>query len=395
MTALFCAFAVLLPIVVVVAPKGTVALLLLAAALAVPTYWWAEKRLPKPDLPISMALALLVVWCAIASAWGDDAVRSLVLALRIAVILAAGTALFAIAATVEEAARRRIGVWLAIGFGLGLVLTTVETAFDYPLLRLFKTADSGREVFWLGRGAVSMALIVWPVTVYLWGRGVGWKALAIPVLLGVASLFVESAAATLGICAGIAAVLLALRHRKLGLVVTIAASVLVFAGMPFAARLMHGHGWHRADWLASSARHRIEIWNFAAERIAEKPLLGWGFNSSRHVGALHPDVGEPGRNVEALHPHSAPLQILLELGAVGAVIALVLLGLVATRLDAVSGRTRALSQALLITALAVGCVSFGLWQNWWLALMFSVSILVPLTAAPAAARNAAMRAVKM
>ena len=384
LTTIFCAFAALLPIVSVIAPKGTVVLLLLAAALAIPTYWWAHRRLPVPDLRISIALVLLVVWCAIASSWSDDPTRSLVLALRIAVILAAGMILLAISAALDDATRKRIGQWLIAGFGLSLALMAVEIGLDYPLLRSFKEGGAGNEAVWFNRGAVAMALIVWPLAAYLWSRGLGWKALVIPVLLGIASIFLESAAATLGFVAGVVTVLLVLSHRKAGLVVTIAASVLVFVGMPFAAREMHSHGWHRADWLVGSVQHRVEIWNFSIQRIAEKPLLGWGFDGSRHIGALYPDASDTGRAFMALHPHSAPLQIMLELGAVGAVLALALLGWVAVRLDTMPGRASALAQALFISALAIGCVAFGVWQNWWLALIVSVALLVPLTAAPAA-----------
>ena len=85
-----------------------------------------------------------------------------------------------------------------------------------------------------------------------------------------------------------------------------------------------------------------------------------------------------------MHPHSAPLQTLLELGAIGAVIALALLWLVSARLDVLSGRTRAFGQALFVAALAIGSVAFGMWQNWWLALSVSVALLVPLTAPSAA-----------
>ena len=384
LTAIFCAFAALLPIVSVLAPKGTVVLLLLTVVLAVPTYWWAYRRIPVPGLRISIALVLLVVWCAIASAWSDDPMRSLVLALRIAVILAAGMILLAISAALDNATRKRIGQWLIAGFGLSLALMAVEVGLDYPLLRSFKEGGAGNEAVWFNRGAVAMALIVWPLAAYLWARGLGWKALVIPVLLGIASLFLESAAATLGFVAGVVTVLLVLSHRKAGLVVTIAASVLVFIGMPFAAREMHSQGWQRADWLVASAQHRVEIWDFSVQRIAEKPLLGWGFDGSRHVGALYPDASDTGRAFMALHPHSGPLQIMLELGAVGAVVALALLGWVAVRLDTMPGRARALAQALLISALAIGCVAFGVWQNWWLALIVSVALLVPLTAAPAA-----------
>ena len=380
LTAIFCAFAVLLPVVCVVAPKGTVVLLLLAAALAVPIHWWAHRRFPVPDLPIAIALALLVVWCAIASIWSDDSLRSLGLALRVAVILGAGLVLFPIADTLDDAARKRIGRWLVAGFGLSLALVAVETGLDYPVLGLLKTVEAGTEAVWFDRGAVALALIVWPVTALLWARGLGWKALALPVALGIASLFLESAAATLGLAAGGATVLLALSHRKVGRALTIAASVLGFVAMPFAAREMHGHGWHRADWLSASAQHRVEIWNFSVQRIAEKPVLGWGFDGSRHMQALYPNANSAGRDIAALHPHNAPLQIMLELGAVGTVIALALLWLIAIRLDGATGRTRIVGQALFVAALAIASVAHGTWQNWWLALVVSAALLVPLTA---------------
>ena len=380
LTGVFCAFAGLLPIVGVVAPKGTVALLLLAAVLALPIHWWACRRFPVPDSRIAITLTLLVVWCVIASAWSEDSVRSLVLSLRVAVILAAGLVLFPIAAALEDAARRRVGHWLVAGFGLSLALVAVETGLDYPMLRSFKSAEAGSEAVWFNRGAIALALIVWPVTALLWARGLRWKALALPVALVVASLFLESAAATLGLAAGVLTASLALGHRRAGFAITLAACVLAFVAMPFAAREMHRHGWHRADWLAASAQHRIEIWDFSVQRIAENPVLGWGFDGSRHMQALHPDHSGTGRVLAALHPHSAPLQTMLELGAVGAVIALALLWLLAMRLDAATGRTRVFGQSLFVAALAIGAVAHGTWQNWWLALVVSVALLVPLTA---------------
>ena len=175
-------------------------------------------------------------------------------------------------------------------------------------------------------------------------------------------------------------VLLTVAIPRAGRTISIAAIVLAFVAMPFAARELYRHGWHRADWLISSARHRVEIWDFTLQRIAEKPLLGWGFDAARHLQTSYPETGATGRTLAALHPHSVPLQILLELGAVGAVMAIGLLCLVAVRLDDVSGRARAFGQAALVAALAMGTVAYGAWQNWWLALIVSIALLVPLTA---------------
>lgn len=391
LTGIFCAFATLLPIVGVVAPKGTVVLLLLAAVLAVPTYRWVYRRILVRDLRIAIALALLVVWCAIASAWSVDATRSLALALRIAVILAAGMALFPIAASLDNAARARVGQWLIGGFVLALVLVAAEIGLRYPLLRFFESADTGKELVWFNRSAVALALTLWPVAAHLLAKGFGWKVLAIPVLLGIASVFLESAAATLGLVAGLAAALLVLCHRKAGFPVTIAAGTLAFVGMPTAALEMHNHGWHRADWLPASAQHRVEIWDFSVHRIAEKPLLGWGFDGSRHMASLYPDLSDSGRAIVALHPHNVPLQIMLELGAVGAVIALALLWLIAMRLDGVPGRARIYGQALFVAAIAIGAVAHGAWQNWWLALVVSVALLVSLTEPQSEQTNAVVR----
>ena len=386
LTAIFCGFAALLPLVSAIAPKGTVVLLLLAALLAVPAYWLAHRRFPVPDLRFAIVLALLLAWCAIASSWAFDFGQSLVLVVRIAVIFAAGMVLFPIAAALDDAARARVCRWLVGGFVLTLALMAVEVALDYPAIRSLKGASGGSAAIAFSRGAISLSLIVWPVVAFLWDRGLGWKALAIPVVLGVATFVLDSAAATLGFAVGVAALLLILSHRATGRVVTLLAGGGVFVAMPFAAQAIHDLGWHRAGWLDSSARHRVEIWEFSLQRIAEKPLLGWGFDSARHIGALYPDGSEFGWDILPLHPHSTPLQIVLELGAVGAVISLALLWLLARRLDGLPRRPRECGQAMFIATLAIGCVAFGQWQNWWLALLFSIALLVPLTARPDDAR---------
>ena len=175
LTAIFCAFAALLPIVCVVAPKGTVVLLLLAAVTAVPTYWWAHRRIPVPDLRLSILLALLVVWCAIASVWSSDPTRSLVLALRIAVLIAAGMLLFPVVAALNDASKRRICLWLIGGSSLSLVLMIVEMGLGYPTVHSFKKLSEGREAIAFNRGAIALSLISWPVVAFLWSRGVAGR----------------------------------------------------------------------------------------------------------------------------------------------------------------------------------------------------------------------------
>src|SRR3546814_3641058 len=74
-----------------------------------------------------------------------------------------------------------------------------------------------------------------------------------------------------------------------------------------------------AEYLPLSWQHRIEIWRFAAEKAAERPLTGWGFDATRVLGRIAESEVFSGRTL-ALHPHNLSLQVWLELGGVGALL---------------------------------------------------------------------------
>ena len=382
LTTLFSVFAFVLPVMSVLVPKGVVPLLLITAALAGLIAWRSERRPPLPNLPVAGALAALVVWCAIASFWSFNVAGSLILTARIAVIFAAGLFLFAVAGALNEKSRQRIGKWLLIGVLTSLAIMVVEVAFDYPLTKFIHELNPKRRYwsFRLNRGAIAMAMLVWPATAVLWQSGGRKVALLLPVLVAVILSFLDSSAAILGLAAGGTMAVLATIHRKVSRIILIGAIFAALAGMAIGAKQLYTQGLHRASWLFSSAQHRVELWNFAAERIADRPVLGWGFDASRHIGKLDIKSEETGRVLMGLHPHNAPLQLLLELGAIGGIISFALLGLLAARLESLLPPSRIFGQALFVATLTISCVSFGLWQNAWLVTMISAALLVPLTA---------------
>jgi hypothetical protein len=125
-----------------------------------------------------------------------------------------------------------------------------------------------------------------------------------------------------------------------------------------------------AQSLPLSWQVRLDIWAYVAPRIAEAPWLGHGIDASRTITAMG-QVGDLTFPQVPLHPHSAPLQVWYELGAVGA-------GLLAATLAAgglMAGR--ALSQQPGAAAAACGgiaalavlwSISYGAWQEWVIAL---------------------------
>jgi O-antigen ligase len=227
-------------------------------------------------------------------------------------------------------------------------------------------------------------MMVWPAVALLWRRGIVWGAMILLTVVAVMLNLMASGAAVLGVLAGGFTALVAVTHRKAGRVAIVSAMVLALAGMSLAAKEVYRRDWQNAEWLSGSARHRVDIWNNAARLIEQKPLTGWGFDAARAFTKMDPSRDRGSWQMMPLHPHNAPLQVLVELGVVGVVLVLGLLLLVVGRLEGLPKSSRVFGQALFASTLAIAFVAYGLWQNQWLAMIFSAALLVPLTSsAPA------------
>lgn len=149
------------------------------------------------------------------------------------------------------------------------------------------------------------------------------------------------------------------------------------------------------DHNSFSFQHRLITWHYTAERIAERPLLGWGARAARDLPDAELDIYSYTDRIDApwmplivtdnldsadvmpLHPHNALLQARLELGLAGTV--LILMTVVLALHRATKPADRLANAALLgsvAAALTIWCLSVGLWQNWWIA---SVGVVVALT----------------
>ncbi len=145
------------------------------------------------------------------------------------------------------------------------------------------------------------------------------------------------------------------------------------------------------EWLKLSAIHRLYIWHFVAERVWERPLFGWGFDASRHVpgGDAMTPINVPSLS---LHPHSVALQIWLELGAVGAIVAALLIAVIVRQIARPDADrfTQATATAALAASFAVASLSFGIWQSWWVgSLMLMIVWIAALSANSGPPRHAA------
>ena len=112
--------------------------------------------------------------------------------------------------------------------------------------------------------------------------------------------------------------------------------------------------------LGASWDARLDIWSFSAAQIMQHPFFGWGLDASRSFETAIP-----------LHTHDGALQVWLELGAVGAGLMATAWVVILSMIQPLIQRDRPLGAVAAASAAAylmIGAVSFGVWQEWWLAL---------------------------
>lgn len=129
--------------------------------------------------------------------------------------------------------------------------------------------------------------------------------------------------------------------------------------------------------LPISARHRLFIWDFALDKAMEKPITGFGFNSSSKIEIYDQDYIEYKGlilNPLPLHPHNNLVQIILETGIVGFILYLMLIIKYLHNWNAYFKNynannllnIRACGYACFSAFFIVSMTSFNMWQSWWL-----------------------------
>ncbi len=379
-----CAF-LFLPILVL-ASRGAAPLVAVAGmcalGLAAPRGAAAWRRVRG----LAVMLGLLVAWGLLSSLWSIEPWRSLLIALRLTGMFAAGLAL--VAAAGEIAAPQRLLASLAAGLVLSLALAVVQFLTNGAM-----TASHARRGFIepaLNNIEDGFGLLLLPfcAALILQRRWIA-AALAAAATVAVICLLVGDAA-RIAFILGVGAAVLLYWWRGWLTRLAAVASVVLILGAPVIFPPLGGiDAVHRAaHHFKSSLWHRLEIWSFVGGRIAERPLLGWGLDSSRAIpgGDTPIPEGYPGQMSLPLHPHNAPLQFWLELGVPGAL----LFALFAARLWLALGVAAwprlyaAAAGGSLVTALVVALGSYGAWQEWWISTEFLTLFLILVMARLAA-----------
>jgi O-antigen ligase len=385
--AVACLVCALAPVLAALAPRGLAPLTVAGCVLAVLAFRVERGRWPRPPAPAALALGALLAWSAVTVAWTPRPSAGLGQLVELCYTLV--PALLFLSAMAESPPRGR-RLWIPVGLAVGVALCAVDLLLDMRVHALVRGRlgpdPSADTLALLNRTHVALAALVWPAVLALWALGFRVLGALLPVALGVLLSAGESQSGSLGLMVGVLALGAAAAFPRLAVRlagILTAALVLATPALKLAAHGLVDAALATLPW---SFVQRLEIWRFAAERVLERPILGWGLDSARVIGEGKTVVlNQVEMGVLPLHPHDAFLQIWLELGLVGVLPALALMLLALRGIGRLPPTALPPALAAYASVAAMASVSYGVWQVWWLGAMILGAAGIVIAARGAAA----------
>ena len=373
-----------------------------AAALTGLALAWFVRRpliaLIKRRPPALILAAGFIVWAVASWFWSpydrpDQAIK-----------LVLGPALFALvplaASSLDDTARARAAQAFVLLSVACAVYFLAEAVSDARFSHEYKMAVEGYAdpegshaiaVRALSRGATPFLLFAGPALILMWMKGGlalrGFAAFTAIAAAAAASAFEVEANIVALAAAALAGLGAYLAPRRMLQLILVGAAALILAA-PLIVRLGLVLLPENATEIAPvSWAWRIEIYTYTLERIAERPLFGWGLDAAR---VLSDPATLRGVEIDRLplHAHNAGLHIWLETGAIGAVLSAGALAAMALALNRSAPQPAVAAGVAWVLAgwLATVTFGYGIWQEWHhgaLALGLSGAMLCEVARRPA------------
>lgn len=396
-----------LPPLMAYANKGAVVLLVLLALGSLWDVLRARRPLPVRPLPrlVFGVLMGLLAWAASSALWAETPGLALPRSIEMAGLVTAGTVTLMMLHAWSDDERRKVALALTYGMLLLLMLVAVDITLHGVIEAALRRAFSKYPSTYFSPSRFKIAVTITgillpPLLLWHWRNRIWWALIVLPAGLIACGVAAQSNTGILAALVSGVVLLLALAAPRavavmIGLLVATSflAAPLIILRMPPPKALAEA-----IEMLPNSMMHRLAIWRFTSEHVAQRPLMGWGFDASREIPGGDKDIPAPIRlygelqdaelQAMPLHPHNLMLQIWLELGFVG------VLGFVALYLSVIvtAWRTPLLTApalGMMAGALVVGAASFGAWQAWWVSAQW-IFVVVCLILCPTGKKTSAL-----
>lgn len=345
--------------------------------------WQARKPFPL-DKHLAILFAGITILSALSALWSVDPQETLERTVNTGGILLGGLVLFSFAKAQDI--RRTAGLYALL---ILYILTGLYIYFEYKSNMALSTIILGEPVnIWNFNRTITVYMVLLVPMIVMASRIMADRqrafvtAVILLICAGLPFWQTSSQTAQLTVLLGLMAYgsLLLLKGQRLRKFIMIASAVMLCA-LTLASPLIPGPVMTMVDKgpsdsnisYSANAPGRVEIWNFVASFIHENPLLGHGVEATRSLES--PTVLPYNRVTSFLHPHNAYLQVWVEMGVPGAILACIAIVFILRRIYAAHPEDQPLYYGVFISLAALLSTGYGLWQSWQLGLLLASAAL--------------------
>jgi O-antigen ligase len=250
---------------------------------------------------------------------------------------------------------------VASAMAVGAMALGAELLSGGFLIHTFKKADASLTEY--NRGIAHVVILSFPIIAGLWLMDKKKQALLLALILLFPASLTESHTAKLALllgalCTGIAFYQPVFVRRSL-VVISVA-----LIGWPFYAQRAFLAFPDAVARLHDSFRHRLEIWDFLSYRIAEKPILGWGLNTTHLLDYTQPH-GDLYRFAiqHAPHAHNFIVELWVETGIPGLALGIIFLLSILRRIAKLHSSLQPFALGAFTAAVTVSLFGFDFWTD--------------------------------
>ena len=375
----------LAPLVAVTVPRGLAPLLIAASVIGTVMFRLDQGRWPVPSVRWMLILGGFLAYCASSALWSIRPAQSLRQTLELAYTLIPALLLATAAVQVKFPLldQRRVR-WFLLAYFSAIILLMLDLLHGLPVYLVMRggaTRDPLMEGSLINRNMVAMAALCWPAFQAFWLRREWGAAALLPVGMIVLVTGGSSELAMVGLLIGLITLAIAMVAPNFTRMALGVGVVVTFFGTIPAMEWLYSLDLIDRGTLPFSFLHRIEIWHYASNLVFERPLLGWGLDSSRSIAEkVVLERGGYEFPVLPIHPHNAFLQVWLELGLVGVAFGIAI-GLTVLRgIRDLPQPSQPVALAAFAGTMAMISVAYGIWQVWWLGVLILSMLMIHVLA---------------
>ncbi len=379
---LFCALALLLPVVGFFAPRSAAPLVSLIGVAYLILY---RRRLDLSFIkePLSLYMLLVGTYVIIGVSWSLDPDIAFTRWMKVTLMMVVTMPFLLSATKLNMTAGSILEKCMFAGIVLAVLSLVFHLCYSGGFYRLLKPTETHWDMLDAANRAVVTLSLLFSAFFVLTRRrmpnGTHWFVVIIFLVL---IAFTRSESALLGGIAWLGAYASAsYAPAVFSRLVAWGGITLIMAGPIVILLVEYLFGGATIPVRLGSADARMEIWYAVSNKILEAPILGHGMEASRSI-VEWPYTFQRYIGPHIMHPHNGILQIWLDLGFLGALAGSVGWWWLVRGSSRFSDVDRPAVIAGLVLFLTVLSVSHGLWQSWWIAAVLGSVTLTLLVAKP-------------